>query len=84
MEKVLELVRQERVRQQAKYPDDRNLPPLFWHAILSEEVGEVARGILEGDHENVKEELIQVAAVAIAWLVDIEHQEEKFKETTHR
>jgi NTP pyrophosphatase (non-canonical NTP hydrolase) len=48
-------------------------------AVLAEEFGEVARAVLErgfaeskDDHErweaNLEEELIQVAAVAIAWL----------------
>lgn len=44
-----------------------------WLAILSEEVGEVARAILEARHEPslvpmVRSELIQVAAVALAWI----------------
>lgn len=37
-----------------------------WHAILSEEVGEVARAILEGDVKAYAKELVQVAAVAMA------------------
>ena len=32
-------------------------------AILMEEVGEVARALLEGDRENLREEIVQVAAV---------------------
>ena len=34
-------------------------------AVLTEEVGEVAKALLEGT--NVHEELVQVAAVAVAW-----------------
>ena len=37
-------------------------------AVLNEECGEVARAVLEKDNRNLKEELIQVAAVAVAWL----------------
>jgi len=33
--------------------------------VLTEELGEVARAILDGG--NLKEELVQVAAVAVAW-----------------
>ena len=36
-----------------------------WLAILTEEVGEVAKALNEGT--NLSEELVQVAAVAIAW-----------------
>lgn len=37
--------------------------------ILMEKVGEVARGLLDGDLENVREELADVAATAVAWLM---------------
>lgn len=37
-------------------------------SILLEEVGEVANALLEGDQENLDKELVQVAAVAFAWL----------------
>lgn len=40
-------------------------------AVLTEEVGEVARAVLENksaDNEELREELVQVAAVAVAWL----------------
>ena len=35
-------------------------------AVLSEETGEVARAVLDG--KNLRTELVQVAAVAVAWL----------------
>lgn len=37
-------------------------------AVLTEEVGEVARAILEFDRGGLRDELVQVAAVAIAIL----------------
>ena len=37
-------------------------------AVLTEEVGEVARAVLEVDLEHLRRELVQVAAVAVAWL----------------
>jgi hypothetical protein len=40
--------------------------------ILTEEVGEVARAIHDGDDKNLRDELVQVAAVAIAWLEAID------------
>ena len=39
---------------------------LYMLAVLTEEIGEVAKAVQEGT--NVVEELIQVAAVAIRWL----------------
>lgn len=37
-------------------------------AVLAEECGEVARAVLDSDPESLRTELIQVAAVAVAWL----------------
>lgn len=40
-----------------------------WLPILMEELGEVARCMLEGNtHSHLRDELVQVAAVAVAWL----------------
>lgn len=36
--------------------------------ILLEEVGEVARAVLESDSEGLRNELLDVAQVAVAWL----------------
>lgn len=36
--------------------------------VLAEEVGEVARAVLDLDRDLLRTELVQVAAVAIAWL----------------
>ena len=41
-------------------------------AVLSEEVGEVARAVLERDSQALARELTQVAAVAVAWLESLE------------
>jgi hypothetical protein len=37
-------------------------------AVLAEECGEVARAVLDRNPDNLRTELIQVAAVAVAWL----------------
>ena len=37
-------------------------------AVLNEECGEVARAVLDRDEDALVNELIQVAAVAVAWL----------------
>lgn len=43
-------------------------------AILMEEVGEVARAVTydEGDKENLKKELVQVATMALAWRASLD------------
>lgn len=40
--------------------------------ILVEEIGEIAHAMNENDTENLKEELVQSAAVILAWLEGIE------------
>ena len=46
-----------------------HVPPAVKVAVLAEECGEVARALLDGDDpEQLVTELVQVAAVAVAWL----------------
>lgn len=44
------------------------ITPELKTVVLLEEVGEVARAVFERDAWNLREELVQVAAVAVAWL----------------
>lgn len=62
---ILMEVLQERIKQEKKWGQQSH-DPLKWNAILGEEFGEVSKSILEKDRDNYREELIQVAAVAIA------------------
>lgn len=57
----------ENLRQDKKWGPQRNHTQEKWLAILTEEVGEVAKAILEHDQDNLREELVQVAAVAAAF-----------------
>lgn len=67
-ELVLEEVRAERVAQDKKW-GEQNHVNLYWAGILMEEVGETAKAIIEGDADSrVREELVQVAAVAVSWI----------------
>ena len=67
---IFSLVSSERIRQDkihgdgsmARCAQDLKL------AIITEELGEVARAIIECDAANLREELVQVAACAVAWL----------------
>lgn len=68
----------ERVRQREKWAglhdwgtgdaSSIGVEPITKAAVLTEEVGEVARAVLELDDAQLKAELVQVAAVAVAWL----------------
>ncbi len=68
---ILRMIANERFKQDAKWgePKSRHYLDLTWLAVLTEEVGEVARACLKNDDAgNLGMELIQVAAVAVAWL----------------
>jgi NTP pyrophosphatase (non-canonical NTP hydrolase) len=67
-------VADERDRQEAKWGHQNN-KPLEWLSILLEEVGEVAKALNEKDDNGVQEELMQVMAVAAAWLENVREQE---------
>ncbi len=68
----------ERVRQAELWNKDHDwgwgdcssaaLPTPVKVAVLTEEVGEVARAALEHDTDGLRIELVQVAAIAVAWL----------------
>lgn len=69
---VMRKVVAEREKQDSKWGSQRHLTRERWLAILVEEVGEVAEAILEDDSEGLRKELIQVAAVAIAFVEALE------------
>jgi NTP pyrophosphatase (non-canonical NTP hydrolase) len=68
---VLADIVDERERQDAKWGPlgERPTPSL---AVLVEEVGEVAEAMCERDYENLRAELVQVAAVACAMVEGID------------
>ena len=69
----------ERMRQDEKW-GEQNHSPLKWLAILMEEVGEVSKAILESPDvekttDEMKEEIVQVAAVALCWIEQLWREE---------
>lgn len=70
----------ERLRQNNKFGANRTQHPFLWNTILVEEVGEAAKESLDmyfSDHpkeavEKYRKELIEVAAVAIAAIQDLD------------
>lgn len=75
---VVNLVESERTRQRTLWDRDHEhgrgdcsspyVSEWVKFAVLSEEMGEVARALLEHDPDAVRRELVEVAAVAHAWL----------------
>ena len=74
LEFVLQLIRLERYRQEVKHSDESTASVTNTDAkrlaILVEEVGEVAHAMTydAADEDELMKELVQVAAVAIAWV----------------
>lgn len=64
-EQALALIDIERQLQDWKHPE---FQPELRMAILAEETGEVGRSLQNKDAANLREELVQVAAVAVRWL----------------
>lgn len=73
---VVSLVMLERARQEELVREGSldytaaafDCPDVLRIAALMEEVGEVARAVQDADFDNLKVELVQVAAVAVAWV----------------
>ena len=55
-------------RQNGKFGDQIGHSDGYWTAILVEEVGESARHVCEERPDKLREELVQVAAVAMQWI----------------
>lgn len=67
LNRIIEEIKAERARQDAMFGElPRHLKPTFYLTILTEEVGEVARAIINGNSLGYRKELIQLAAVALA------------------
>ena len=66
-EKAIKLVLAERARQDAKW-GEQNHEPIRWCCILSEEIGEWCRHVLENNDILASSELVQVAATALTAL----------------
>lgn len=66
----------ERERQDKKW-GEQNHTPDKWLVIEMEELGEAARGSFENDLANYREEMIQVAAVAVAAVESYDRNEGK-------
>jgi hypothetical protein len=64
--KAIILVRNERERQEEKW-GQQNHDSAKWNQVLAEEIGEAAKDAMEKGEGAELTEVIQVAAVALAW-----------------
>lgn len=73
-ESIIEAIRMERLKQDERWGPEQDHDSGTWLAILTEEVGEVANSLLSmKDPTKLTEaELVQVAAVTLAWLEAID------------
>lgn len=79
---ILSAIKRERARQEELRAGGRfaytcaspTVLNIYKLPILTEEVGEVAKAICEKDADQLQTELIQVAAVAVAWLEALERK----------
>ena len=75
--RILNDVIAERTRQNEKWGWPRDHSHGKWLAILMEEIGEVAKALLEGLEEDIKTEAIHSIAVLFAWLESKFYDKEK-------
>ena len=75
MERALRCVIAERHSQWRKWGDQAHLSDDTWALIEAEEFGEACKAILKDNPGNMREEVVQVAAVAVAWLEAIDSRE---------
>jgi NTP pyrophosphatase (non-canonical NTP hydrolase) len=74
-EVALERVRQDELQKAGKFAwtcATRHVTDDCKLKVLVEEIGEVARALCEGDRANLREELVQCAAVCVAWCESLE------------
>lgn len=68
---IFDLIEARREKQDQKWGYDRHLPDDTWFRILGEEYGEIAKALNEHeDCAQLIDELLDLAAVAVAWMED--------------
>ncbi len=82
MSDIYDEIREERARQDAKWGKQRDNHPFEWMVILGEEFGEACKASWESQQyldgktlDDYRDELIQVAAVAVAAIECLDSKE---------
>lgn len=71
--RIIQEIVEERYIQDKKW-GEQDHHPLFWLTILMEEVGEASRAVLDLKLLEYREEMVQVAAVALSMLETFDRQ----------
>ncbi len=66
-ETIFNAIDAERDHQDAKW-GEQNHADDYWLGIVMEEVGEVAKAVIERDDENVEGEIVQTMSVLMGWM----------------
>ena len=74
----------ERQAQDDKWGADRKNHPLYWLAILVEEVGELSKAVIERDIHGMRKESKQIAAVSVAIMEAMDYCEEVLHDEIRR
>jgi len=77
---ILEKITAERERQELRHPDRKNTTA-EWGEILIEELGEAASCRLNREYSEAVTEMIQAAAVIVAWIEDYVHETAELEHT---
>ena len=76
--RIYEEIDRERNRQDgiygAPFPGQHRHGNYTWNAVLNEETGEVSRALLQDDRPGLRAELVQCAAVAVAWIESLDQR----------
>lgn len=72
---IFDEIKSERWRQEEKWGEENHHPPVYY-SLLQEEAGEVAKAINEGNSKSYREELIHLAAVAVAMIESFDRKRE--------
>lgn len=71
---VLKEIQDERKNQDARYGVNRVLPNGDWALLTQEELGEAAQDILAGEYNKARAELVQAAALIVAWIESLDNE----------
>ena len=69
---IVDRIISERKKHDEGYGRDVHHSPGRWLSAAMEELGEVARALHDGEMNNLPIELVQLCALCLAWLEDIE------------
>ncbi len=65
--RIHDMIINEEYKQEEKW-GEQNHDNYYWICILTEEIGEIAKALIENQNEDMEKEIIQTAAVCVSWV----------------